>query len=156
MPSVKFIEHNGTEHVVEGNNGDSLMVIATSNLVPGIDADCGGECSCATCHVLVDGDWLSKLGAISETEESMLDLQLSVLDGPLPEGLHLLLVELRCTSKRYFSRTCLQRKPSMNQIKPKVVRLECRCKQQHPEFLHCNQWTLYLQLLDHNFLFLYN
>ena len=74
MPSVKFIEHNGTEHVVEGNNGDSLMVIATSNLVPGIDADCGGECSCATCHVLVDGDWLSKLGAISETEESMLDL----------------------------------------------------------------------------------
>jgi len=56
MPSVKFIEHNGTEHVVDGNNGDSLMVIATSNLVPGIDADCGGECSCA------------------ETEESMLDL----------------------------------------------------------------------------------
>jgi 2Fe-2S ferredoxin len=50
------------------------MVIATSNLVPGIDADCGGECSCATCHVLVDSEWLSKLGAISETEESMLDL----------------------------------------------------------------------------------
>jgi len=74
MPSVKFIEHNGTEHVVEGNNGDSLMVIATSNLVPGIDADCGGECSCATCHVLVDSEWLPKLGAISETEESMLDL----------------------------------------------------------------------------------
>ena len=43
MPSVKFIEHNGTEHVVDGSNGDSLMMIATSNLVPGIDADCGGE-----------------------------------------------------------------------------------------------------------------
>ncbi|MCH1556331.1 MAG: 2Fe-2S iron-sulfur cluster-binding protein [Pseudomonadales bacterium] len=74
MPSVKFIEHNGKEHVVEGDNGDSLMVIATSNLVPGIDADCGGECSCATCHVLVDDAWMTKLAPISETEESMLDL----------------------------------------------------------------------------------
>ncbi|MGB1341708.1 MAG: 2Fe-2S iron-sulfur cluster-binding protein [Pseudomonadales bacterium] len=74
MPSVKFIEHNGKEHVVEGDNGDSLMVIATSNLVPGIDADCGGECSCATCHVLVDDAWMDKLSPISETEESMLDL----------------------------------------------------------------------------------
>ncbi len=74
MPSVKFIEHNGKEHVVEGVNGDSLMVIATSNLVPGIDADCGGECSCATCHVLVDDAWMDKLSPISETEESMLDL----------------------------------------------------------------------------------
>jgi 2Fe-2S ferredoxin len=74
MPSVKFIEHNGKEHVVEGDNGDSLMVIATSNLVPGIDADCGGECSCATCHVLVDDAWMDKLSPISETEESMLNL----------------------------------------------------------------------------------
>ena len=74
MPSVKFIEHNGKEHVVEGDNGVSLMVIATSNLVPGIDADCGGECSCATCHVLVDDAWMTKLAPISETEESMLDL----------------------------------------------------------------------------------
>ena len=74
MPSVKFIEHNGKEHVVEGDNGDSLMVIATSNLVPGIDTDCGGECSCATCHVLVDDAWMTKLAPISETEESMLDL----------------------------------------------------------------------------------
>ena len=74
MPSVKFIEHNGKEHVVGGDNGDSLMVIATSNLVPGIDADCGGECSCATCHVLVDDTWMTKLAPISETEESMLDL----------------------------------------------------------------------------------
>ena len=74
MPSVKFIEHNGKEHVVEGDNGNSLMVIATSNLVRGIDADCGGECSCATCHVLVDDAWMTKLAPISETEESMLDL----------------------------------------------------------------------------------
>ena len=54
MPQVKFIEFNGTEHNIDANNGDSMMVVATSNLVPGIDADCGGECSCATsaptCH----------------------------------------------------------------------------------------------------------
>ena len=74
MPTVKFIEHDGTEHVVEGNSGDSLMSIALNNLVPGIDADCGGECSCATCHVLVDQAWVSKTGDISESESSMLDL----------------------------------------------------------------------------------
>ena len=74
MPSVKFIEFNGTEHVVEGNVGDSLMMIATSNLVPGIDADCGGECSCATCHVIVDDAWNERAGSPSESEESMLDL----------------------------------------------------------------------------------
>ncbi len=74
MPTVKFIEHNGTEHVVEGNEGDSLMIVATSNLVPGIDADCGGECSCATCHVTIDDPWQGKLAPASATEESMLDL----------------------------------------------------------------------------------
>ncbi len=74
MPTVKFIEHDGTEHVVEGNSGDSIMVVATSNLVPGIDADCGGECSCATCHVVIDEAWIDKTGARSETEDSMLDL----------------------------------------------------------------------------------
>ena len=74
MASIKFIEHNGTEHNVDGVIGDSLMIIALANLVPGIDADCGGECSCATCHVLVDDTWAGKLAEISETENSMLDL----------------------------------------------------------------------------------
>ena len=74
MPQVKFIEFNGTEHVVDANGGDSIMVAATSNLVPGIDADCGGECSCATCHVIVDDAWMGKTGEISEAENSMLDL----------------------------------------------------------------------------------
>ena len=74
MPQVKFIEFNGTEHVVDGNNGESIMVAATSNLVPGIDADCGGECSCATCHVLIGADWQAKLNSRTEQEVSMLDL----------------------------------------------------------------------------------
>ena len=74
MPRVKFIEFNGKEHDVDANNGESIMTAATSNLVPGIDADCGGECSCATCHVLIGADWQPKLEPRSETEESMLDL----------------------------------------------------------------------------------
>ena len=74
MPQVKFIEFNGTEHVVDATNGESIMVAATSNLVPGIDADCGGECSCATCHVLIDAEWRAKIEPRSDQEESMLDL----------------------------------------------------------------------------------
>ena len=74
MPKVTFIEHNGTEHNVDAEAGKSLMQIALDNLVPGIDADCGGECSCATCHVMGKADWLDKTGAISDAEDSMLDL----------------------------------------------------------------------------------
>ena len=74
MPQIKFIEFNGTKHDVNANNGESIMVAAISNLVPGIDADCGGECSCATCHVLISAEWRSKLKPIAETEEAMLDL----------------------------------------------------------------------------------
>ncbi|MFT4714791.1 MAG: 2Fe-2S ferredoxin, partial [Candidatus Azotimanducaceae bacterium] len=54
--------------------GASVMSAAIDNGVAGIDADCGGECSCATCHVLIDAAWLGKLEAINEQESSMLDL----------------------------------------------------------------------------------
>ena len=74
MAKITFIEHDGTQHDVEASNGISVMSAALDNLVPGIDADCGGECSCATCHVMVDAAWLDKVGAPGETEESMLDL----------------------------------------------------------------------------------
>ena len=74
MPHIKFIEFNGTEHDIDATVGDSVMVTAVGNGVPGIDADCGGECSCATCHVIIDDAWMAKVGKPSETEESMLDL----------------------------------------------------------------------------------
>ena len=74
MPLIKFIEHDGTEHDVQASNGDSIMITAINNLVPGIDADCGGECSCATCHVIVDNAWTEKVGSPSENEDAMLDL----------------------------------------------------------------------------------
>lgn len=73
MAKVTFIEHNGKTHVVEAQNGNSLMEAATKNNVPGIDADCGGACACATCHVYVDEAWLSKLNPMGTMEESMLD-----------------------------------------------------------------------------------
>jgi len=74
MPKIKFIEHNGTEHLVEAETGKSIMLNAVENLIPGIDADCGGECSCATCHVIVSEDWSGKTGSPSDAENSMLDM----------------------------------------------------------------------------------
>lgn len=73
MPKITYIEHNGTEHVVDATVGSTLMNTAVDNLVPGIDADCGGECSCATCHVMVDAAWMAKVGAPNEREDQMLD-----------------------------------------------------------------------------------
>lgn len=73
MPKITYIEHNGTEHVVEAQVGVSVMEAAVKNMVPGIDADCGGACACATCHVYVDPAWLDKTGKAEPMEESMLD-----------------------------------------------------------------------------------
>ena len=74
MVQITYVEHDGTEHVIDSQSGVSLMQAAIDNLVPGIDADCGGECSCATCHVMVNENWLEKVGPPGEMEESMLDL----------------------------------------------------------------------------------
>ena len=73
MPKIKYVEHNGKEHVVEVPTGWSVMEGAVKNLVPGIDADCGGACACATCHVYVDPAWTDKLPPKEEMEETMLD-----------------------------------------------------------------------------------
>ena len=73
MPKITYIEHDGREHVVEVKNGLSVMEGAIRNNVPGIDADCGGACACATCHVYVDEDFQAETGRASAMEESMLD-----------------------------------------------------------------------------------
>ena len=62
MPRVTYIEFNGTPHEVEVPLGLSVMRGAVDNNVPGIDADCGGECACATCHVYLEPAWLEKIG----------------------------------------------------------------------------------------------
>jgi ferredoxin, 2Fe-2S len=73
MPKVTYIEHSGKEHVAEVPEGWSLMEGAVKNLIPGIDADCGGACACATCQVFVDLGWLAKLPTKTDMEETMLD-----------------------------------------------------------------------------------
>ena len=73
MPKITYIEHDGTQHVVDAKVGQSVMEGAVKNNVPGIDADCGGACACATCHVYVDEAWGGKTGTVSPMEESMLD-----------------------------------------------------------------------------------
>jgi 2Fe-2S ferredoxin len=73
MPKITYIENDGTEHAVEVKLGYSVMEGAIRNNVPGIDADCGGACACATCHVYVDEAWRAATGAASVMEESMLD-----------------------------------------------------------------------------------
>lgn len=106
MPTVTFIEFDGTVHEEQATCGVSLMRAAVDNGVPGIDADCGGACACATCHVYVDPAWLERTGSRSEMEQSMLSfaaaaqdnsrlscqIQMSdALDGivlRLPEGQH--------------------------------------------------------------------
>lgn len=74
MIKVTYIEHNGTQRVVDAEEGMSLMEAAVSNLVPGIDGDCGGVCACATCHVFVDDAWLAKLAPMESMEDAMLNL----------------------------------------------------------------------------------
>ena len=73
MPKVKFIQPDGEEQVVEIAPGWSVMEGAVKNRVPGIDADCGGACACATCHVYVDPKWLPALPPKDEMEDAMLD-----------------------------------------------------------------------------------
>lgn len=72
--TVSFIKPDGERMHVEGSEGMSLMEIARDNGVPGIDADCGGQCACATCHVFVDSAWLSRLPPMSDQEEAMLGM----------------------------------------------------------------------------------
>jgi 2Fe-2S ferredoxin len=73
MAKITYIEHTGAEHTLEVKNGQSVMEGAVKNNIPGIDADCGGACACATCHVYVDEAWTAKTGTASVMEESMLD-----------------------------------------------------------------------------------
>ncbi len=74
MALVTFIDFEGVEREVDAVNGDSLMEAATSNDIPGIDADCGGACACATCHVYIDENWTNVVGAAADLESEMLEV----------------------------------------------------------------------------------
>lgn len=73
MPKVTYVEPSGAEHDVDVPEGWTLMQGATANGVEGIEAECGGSCSCATCHVYVDEAGLAKLPPPAESEQAMLE-----------------------------------------------------------------------------------
>ena len=73
LPKITFVEFNGQKHVVDAPENISVMLAARTNNVPGIDADCGGGCSCATCCVYVDAAWTAIVGGPGALEADMLD-----------------------------------------------------------------------------------
>jgi 2Fe-2S ferredoxin len=72
MPRVRYIEPGGREHTLELNAGSSLMRAAVDAGIDGIEAQCGGNCACATCHCYVQPAWLDKLPPPSDDERLML------------------------------------------------------------------------------------
>lgn len=78
MAKITYIEFDGTKHEVDAKNGMTVMEVAIKNMVPGIDAECGGACACATCHVYVDETWTAVVGKPEEMEEDMLDFGFDV------------------------------------------------------------------------------
>jgi len=81
MPKIHFVQHDGETQIVDGNVGQSVMEAATNNFVRGIIGECGGCCSCATCHVYVDEPWFGKLAPPDQLEQGMLEG--AVEPGPL-------------------------------------------------------------------------
>ncbi|MEM7777138.1 MAG: 2Fe-2S iron-sulfur cluster-binding protein [Pseudomonadota bacterium] len=78
MAKITFVQPDGTEAVVDAATGITVMEAAKLNLIDGVDAECGGACACATCHVYVDDAWSERTGKPSEMEEDMLDFAFDV------------------------------------------------------------------------------
>jgi 2Fe-2S ferredoxin len=73
MPTVVYVQPDGSREKIEVPIGYSVMEGATINSVAGIEAECGGVCSCATCHVYIDPAWTDRLPAMEDLEDAMLD-----------------------------------------------------------------------------------
>ena len=78
MTQITFITNTGEHMTVAAKDGATVMETAIQNAVPGITAECGGACACATCHVYVDDKWIEKTGKASAMEEDMLDFAFEV------------------------------------------------------------------------------
>ena len=78
MAKITFIQHDGKEVTGNGVAGMTVMETAVKNQVQGIDADCGGACACATCHVYIEPEWKDKVGPRNPMEEDMLDFAFDV------------------------------------------------------------------------------
>jgi 2Fe-2S ferredoxin len=73
MAKITFVDHSGESRSVDAENGSTVMEAAIRNAIPGIEAECGGACACATCHVYIDEAWREVVGAPTPMEEDMLD-----------------------------------------------------------------------------------
>ncbi len=80
MAKITFVQPDGSQATVEAANGITVMEAAKLNVIDGIEAECGGACACATCHVYVDDAWKEKTGTPSQMEEDMLDFAFDVRD----------------------------------------------------------------------------
>ncbi len=78
MPKVTFRTSDGKAFEIAAETGQTLMETAIRNMVPGIEAECGGACACATCHVYVDDAWTAVVGEPGPMEEDMLDFAYEV------------------------------------------------------------------------------
>ena len=78
MAKITFVQPDGSRQEVEAEPGSTVMEAAIRNAVPGIEAECGGACSCATCHVYVDEDWVAATGEAQPMEQDMLDFAYDV------------------------------------------------------------------------------
>ena len=78
MTKITFIDASGQSRTVDAEDGSTVMETALKNAIPGIEAECGGACACATCHVYVDDAWVEKLPKAQSMEEDMLDFAFDV------------------------------------------------------------------------------
>ena len=78
MIHITYTDSQGTSRTVEAQEGSTVMETALRNSIPGIDAECGGACACATCHVYVADEWSEIVGKPSQMEEDMLDFAFEV------------------------------------------------------------------------------
>ncbi|SEB78502.1 ferredoxin, 2Fe-2S [Rhizobiales bacterium GAS188] len=78
MPKITYVDHDGTQRIADAKVGATVMETAIEHGVPGIVAECGGACACATCHVHVSPEWQEVVGAAEPMEEDMLDFAFDV------------------------------------------------------------------------------
>jgi len=78
MVKLTFVQPDGASRTVDAEPGVTVMEAAKLNDIPGIEAECGGACACATCHVYVDPEWVDKTGKPEAIEEDMLDFAFDV------------------------------------------------------------------------------
>ena len=80
MAKITYNTNDNKTQIIDVQNGLTVMEGAVQNDIPGIDADCGGACACATCHVYIDKQWLDKTGEAADMETDMLDFAFDVED----------------------------------------------------------------------------